>query len=173
MEEYLYYKLLYVYMYPRGHAGVALILNVPFLIYFVDHLVISLLCTLIIMWSSISPDIDISNKSFLNRLDHRSMTHTLEFAIFISIIFNILILLIILSFNLNGIISYVYISVFLGLSSHIIADILDTHGVKLSYILPKKRYKLSVIKDNSSKILNNSLFAFGTILNFIVILQTV
>lgn len=157
-------------MYPRGHAGLSLIINAPFLMYFVDNLVLSVLCTIIIMWSSISPDIDISDKLFLNRFDHRSITHTIEFAILISTISNIFILSIIYIFNLGSIISYLYISVFLGLLSHIVADMLDTHGVKLSYILPKKRYKLGVIKNNSSKILNNSLILIGTTLNFIVIL---
>lgn len=71
-------------MYPRGHAGLALTLYAPILYLTATKSFIgATILTLCVMWTAILPDIDISNKLFLDRLDHRGTTHTVWFALVI------------------------------------------------------------------------------------------
>lgn len=152
-------------MYPRGHAGSSLLFNLPLLVYLTDDIIIGVICTLIIMWVSIIPDIDISNRLFLDKIEHRGFTHTIEFIILSSIIFNLAVFGINIVFQINSV-SHVYVSlsVFIGLLSHTIIDTLDSHGVKISYFFSDSNSCVNLIKNNSSPILNNSIFIIGLLL---------
>lgn len=158
-------------MFPRGHAGISLIINIPLLIIFADTFPINILCTILIMWLSIIPDIDISSKLFFDKINHRGITHTIEFIILFSIIFNILLFSILYITELVHIYNiYIFMIPLIGLSSHTITDIFDTHGVKISYLFSQKTTNTPIIKDNSDDLLNNAIFFIGVILTLLFII---
>lgn len=157
-------------MFPRGHAGFSLLLNIPFLYYYSNNIIVCSLCIIIIMWTSIFPDIDFSNKLFMKRFDHRGITHTIEFIILFSLIFNCILFSLIYILDIDSFIhTYIFISPIVGISSHIIGDIMDKYGVDISYFMSDKRYCLNLINDNSSSLLNNSLFVIGYTSNIIIL----
>lgn len=161
-------------MFPRGHAGISLIINIPFLIIFSNTFPINIICTILIMWVSIAPDVDISSKLFLDKINHRGITHTIEFIILFSIIFNMFVIFI---FNIFSILylynMYILLIPLIGLLSHTFTDILDVHGVRVSYIFSKKVTRIKYIQDNSSGVLNNIIFISGSLLTFSTIFLTI
>lgn len=163
-------------MWPRGHAGSALIMNLPLLAYFMQYdPIISTICTLIIMWLSIIPDFDFINRSILSKLEHRGFTHTIEFVIILSSISYILIIPLIYYFSISYPISmYLLISPIYGIVSHISIDIMDTTGINPFYTISNysisKRYHLNIIKDGSSFYLNNFVLLIGFLLTIFIII---
>lgn len=157
-------------MFPRGHAGISLIINIPLLMIFADTFPINIFCTILIMWLSVTPDIDISSKLFFDKIEHRGVTHTIEFILLFSVLFNTLLFFILYITELEDIYNiYLFITPFIGLLSHMVTDIFDTHGVKISYLLSQKTTNIPIIKDNSDDMLNNITFFIGVILTILFI----
>lgn len=161
-------------MFPRGHAGISLMINIPFLILFSNTFPINIICTILIMWLSIIPDIDISSKLFLDKIKHRGITHTIEFIILFSIIFNIFIIFMLNIFSILYLYNmYILLVPLIGLLSHTFTDILDIHGVRVSYIFSEKVTKIKFIQNNANSILNNMIFISGVLLTFSIIFTTI
>lgn len=163
-------------MFPRGHAGFLMI------IYAVSMRVLSPTNTFLIgiglpvaVMMSISPDIDISDRSILSNLNHRGITHTIWFSTLVSLIFYSFLILstYITSVHKESIIFLTFI-VFMGYTSHIILDMVNEGGVRPIYTkgyLPTNiRLGVSLIESDSVKG-NNSLFILGTLayLGFIIL----
>lgn len=65
-------------MFPRGHAGIALIAYSP--VYLAQTELLSVLTAICVMWAAVIPDMDVSNRLVLRQLNHRGLTHTVWFA---------------------------------------------------------------------------------------------
>lgn len=163
-------------MWPRGHAGSALIMNTPLLYYFIQYdIVISTICTLTIMWISIIPDFDFVDKSVLSYLNHRGFTHTFDFVVLFSIVSYIVLFPIILYFDISYPVRlYIITTPFYGVLSHIIVDLLDTSGINPFYAFSdysfSRNYNANIIEDGSNPHLNNTILAVGFLLNTTIII---
>lgn len=153
-------------MYPRGHAGISLILTSPIVLYMGrESLLTSTMICLIIMWSSILPDVDIIEKSLLSDIKHRGPTHTIWFATFTYILSYFIIL--ILDLYYSGLEPYVHIipaSMFTGVLLHLMTDIMNETGVrplKIGEYFSDFRLRYDVFESDGC--MNNLFFVVGFI----------
>lgn len=110
----------------------SLILTSPVVVYMGEEsLLTSTMICLIVMWSSISPDIDISERSLLSEIKHRGPTHTIWFATFTYVLSYSVILTLELYYPvLEPYIHIIPASVFTGVLLHLMADAMNETGVK-------------------------------------------
>lgn len=152
-------------MYPRGHAGISLIISSPIVLFLgVSNLITSVSITIIIMWVSIIPDIDISNKSILDKTDHRGVTHTIWFGIILSIFsfafFEILNYYV--RIDINSLLKS--IAVLVGIISHQIGDIINNSGIKPFKIGSFGDFEICyTMLESDNSCYNNIIFVVGTV----------
>lgn len=166
-------------MFPRGHAGFLMaiyavsvkVLNPT------DPLIIAIgLPVAVIM--SILPDIDISNKLILSKLDHRGITHTVWFSTFVGLIFYCFLLLLLSNYMipLQGK-SAIFLSTmaFIGYSSHLILDMSNEGGIRPIYtkghLSTDIRLGVSLVESDNTKV-NNGLLVIGCLTYVILVIVT-
>lgn len=155
-------------MYPRGHAGLSMVICAPFAAYFTGVLDFSMFI-IISMWSSILPDIDVPICRRFQNVRHRGITHTIWFVIFCT--FMIAATHLILSQWLFFSLDVSVVAVIIGITSHIVVDGFNRDGVKPFEFLGTWSYhlQLSVVKSDSW-IINNLLMTVGVTVVFTIVL---
>lgn len=154
-------------MYPRGHAGISLILSCPMILYIGENnLFISVLWCIIVMWSSIIPDIDISKRLFLSYFEHRGSTHTIWFGLFLSLFSYIFFSVIVeyLDFGEQYVLLFSSCALF-GVTSHFIADVFNDTPIRPFKFGPYLcSFKLHYGGIKSDGYANNLFFSIGVVL---------
>lgn len=174
-------------MHKEGHIGIGLLLYSPFLFIFFlfDFAEMGLLFGAIFIFLSFHPDIDMKIQrktsflrndylkniipfleNFLNLTKHRSITHTVWYALLWGIIVAIGSFMIFSPVNLLNIILFVslgFIIGFLGIISHLLGDILTPMGIKPFYPVKNKNYSLNKFKAK------NPFYNYGFLILGIVI----
>lgn len=155
-------------MYPRGHAGIAMIATVPFTTYFTGVPEFTVL-VIIAMWTSVLPDIDVPICRRVQSIRHRGLTHTIWFVILFTSLTTMTHVL--LSQWLFFSLKVSVIGVIIGVSSHVIADGFNRDGVRPFEIFGRFNYhlRLNCVKSDSY-VVNNLLITVGTILVFGVLI---
>lgn len=162
-------------MFPRGHAGFLMIMYVVSVkvLHPTSAFIIGIgLPVAVVM--SISPDIDISNKLILSKLEHRGITHTIWFTVFVTLISYLSLMLssYIISFHENSIM-FLTSAVFIGYASHIVLDMANEGGVRpiytRGYLSTDMRLSVPLVKSNSIRV-NNGLFMLGTLVYLTIII---
>ena len=155
-------------MYPRGHAGISLIVSAPLTVYFKEVPEFTIF-VIIMMWTSILPDLDIPVCRRFSAIRHRGISHTVWSVIFCSAV---------------SIVAYkvaepwlffsqevVLIGVSLGMLSHIIGDGLNKDGVNPFMLANTDGYHLQMADISSdSYYFNNLSILVGVSIIFLVVL---
>lgn len=151
-------------MYPRGHAGIAMVATVPFTAYFTGVPEFTVL-VIIAMWASLTPDIDVPICRRFQTIHHRGLTHTIWFVILCALLTTVTHMILNKWLFFSPQVSV--IGVIIGVSSHVVADGFNRDGVKPFEIFGSFSYhlQLNCIKSDSYFV-NNFLITVGTILVF-------
>jgi inner membrane protein len=162
-------------MFPRGHAGFIMaiyavsvnILNPT------DPLIIAVgLPVAVIM--SILPDIDISNKLILSKLEHRGITHTVWFSVFVGLMFYCFLLLSEYMIPLKGK-SAIFLSsmAFIGYASHLILDMFNERGIRpiyaRGYLSTDIRLGVSLVESDNARF-NYGLLVIGCLTYMVLVI---
>lgn len=153
-------------MFPRGHAGFALLFCLPVLAVCDAHIAL-LSMTICAIWFSIVPDLDVILHYKTQTFNHRGFTHTIWFILVINTFFSLSFMFLKSHFILStSEYTAILVGINIGLTTHIIGDILNEDGVNPLYI-PKLYHgpNIRFFKIRSdSYFWNNFLFSSGSIL---------
>lgn len=155
-------------MFPRGHAGFAMIFY-AFISLFVQitSSYIVAIGLLFIVSASILPDFDVVDSSVFRIVEHRGITHTIWFSIILFIVVHSFLKFLSIFFAVQNIhILYLAGVASLGYTSHLIGDILNEGGIRPFYIpnlqFTEWRLGIDLLSSQSNKI-NNLLLILGSV----------
>jgi|Deesub1362B_J571_1020462.scaffolds.fasta_scaffold00102_84 membrane-bound metal-dependent hydrolase YbcI (DUF457 family) len=138
-------------MYARGHIGLTLLILSFFLKYFeITENSLTLIFFGIIF--STLPDVDLKYG-----FKHRNLTHNFFFALFISFIFSYALYR---ASNDPQLLIYSFLGSFIGVTSHIIGDLLTVMRFKPFWPLIRKEISLGLFS-SENKLVNEFLFLLG------------
>lgn len=152
-----------------GHTGITLALYAPiaFLLFSLNHPLLTVLGILGMMTGTNIPDID----TLLPVLTHRRETHTFAFAIVIflltgaSMIGFALALPPVTTFVPNYLEVTLFFSLMtlLGVCSHLIGDLITPHGIRPLRPISDRKFTLDLVRSGNTTA-NGALFFLGTVL---------
>lgn len=176
VEAIFYIKVNIIYsMFPRGHTGF-LMLIYTIAVKFSGSVSIPILGIglPIAVAMSISPDIDMSDRLILSKIEHRGITHTIWFTFLVTLISYVSLALsgYIISLDEESI-KFLTFAVFIGYTSHIVLDMVNEQGIRPIYTrghLPTvMRLRLPLVESDNIRA-NNILFILGTLVYLSIII---
>ena len=157
-------------MFPRGHAGIAMVLNSILILILSPEPTTASLGSVLVITSSIVPDTDMASTPL--NLEHRGLTHTIWFCITLST-------LIFLALNVartytllnTKSIFYATVATLIGSLSHLFSDALNGRIdiISVNNVIEFDLELGSSIIRSESVYYNNVLFIIGSILNVITV----
>ena len=140
-------------MYRRGHMGLTLLILSPFMKSFTDlfgDIYSSVTFIVLSTLFSVLPDIDLRIG-----IKHRGATHSITLAILLSVILCYIFYIL----NLNMLFG---LSAFIGITSHLIGDLITYRSFAPFYPFSKKKFSLKIVK-SENRFINDALFLLGAL----------
>lgn len=154
-----------------GHYGIALVVYSPIggVVAILGYETIALIGGVIVVSLSMLPDYD----HHVPTLEHRGLTHTVAFALFVGIALAAGAAMVAEAqrFESVGFTGFAFLVGTLSILSHVLGDAITPAGVRPFWPLSKRWYTLSLVR-SSDRVVNYALFATGVLVVAITVSVT-